>query len=90
MQLPPFAITFAVQLVIYMLLWIWYDYLATIVSLIFGLICFSILAIAIMAEWIERTRINRRFFSFILAGFLAPLVAYIFYAILGGGMKWMS
>ncbi len=88
--MPSFGISFAVQLIIYLLLWLYDDYLASYLSAIFGSIYLLIWLFSLFFELIERTRISRRYFHFMLAGFLAPLCGFLFYMFLGGGPKWIN
>lgn len=81
---------FLVQLVAYFLLWQVYDYLATVLSLIFGTICLLILIISIAVEFIEPTRVPRWYFSTMTASVLAPILAIGIHLFVGGEVGWMA
>ncbi|MEM1215007.1 MAG: hypothetical protein AAGJ82_04945 [Bacteroidota bacterium] len=77
-----------VQLVIYLLLWWWDDYLAFTLSLIVGGIAFCLLLLSKMVEWIDRSRIPNLYYRFMIISVLAPLLAGLIGWLLLGGMTW--
>lgn len=81
---------FLAQLVIYLLIWIFNDYLATLLSIIFGSIFFLILLISLIVEIIERSKVPRSYFLFMLASVLAPIAASLIYITISGGLEWMK
>lgn len=88
-KIRPFEI-FLAQLVIYLVIWIFNDYLASLLSLIFGSICFLILLISLIVEVIERSKVPRAYFLFMAASVLAPIVAALIYLAISGGVEWMQ
>lgn len=88
-RIRPFEI-FLAQLVIYLLLWIFNDYLATLLSLVFGSICLLILLISLIVEVIERSKVPRWYFLFMGASVLAPIIAGLIYMAISGGLQWIK
>lgn len=66
---------FLLQMVLYLLTWLLYDYLARLLSILLGAIFFAIWVVSVLVEWIEPSKVPRQYFRFIVASFLAPLVA---------------
>lgn len=78
------------QLIIYLIIWVFNEYLATMLSLIFGTIFLLILLISLIVEWIERSKVPRWYFSLMLMSVLAPIIAAIIYLGISGSMEWME
>lgn len=78
------------EMIIYLLLWMFNDYLATILSLVFGTICFLILMISLIVEWIERSKVPRWYFWFMLMSTLAPIITALLFVAINGGIPWMQ
>jgi hypothetical protein len=57
---------FMIQAILYLILWLWNDYAATIFSLSFAAIAFFILIIALIAEVIEPSKVPRKYFYVML------------------------
>lgn len=82
---------FLIQIIIYSILWLSNDYIATFLSLTFTAIFFFILLVSIIAEWIEPSKVPRWYFKFMLVSIIAPLVAGIFFVgIMGLGTEWVN
>ena len=80
-----------IETIIYIIMWMTNDYLATMISLIFGCIFLLILIISVIVEMIERSRVPRWYFSFMLMSVIAPLLAAVIYiTINGGNLEWMQ
>ena len=88
MKLRPFEI-FLIQIVFYLILWLSDQYLAVLLSLIFGSICFFILLIASIAELIERSRISKWYFGLMIASVLAPVIIGGLMVLIFGTPEWM-
>lgn len=73
------------ELVFWLGLWLLNDYVATLLTLIIGAIVSAVLLIALMAEWIERSKVPRRYFWVMALSIAAPLCAALLYALLFGG-----
>lgn len=81
---------FLIQGVLYFLGWLANDYLASMLSLIFGGICLFLLLIALTAELIEPSRVPRRYFYFMAASVLAPVLGVLLFLLSGGEVGWME
>lgn len=66
---------FLLELIAWLALWLLNDYLATLLTLILGAIVSAVLLFASIAEWIERSKVPRRYFQVMGLSILAPLVA---------------
>ena len=76
---------FLLELIAWLALWLLNDYLATLLTLILGAIVSAVLLLALIAEWIERSKVPRRYFHVMGLSALAPLVAAALYLLLFGG-----
>jgi H+/Cl- antiporter ClcA len=81
--------SFLVQLIAYLFLWFWNDYLALILSLILGGISLSVLVVAKLVEWVDRSRVPKVYYRFMLICVLAPLIAGVAGVILRNGFSWL-
>ncbi|MCH2081730.1 MAG: hypothetical protein MK226_05025 [Saprospiraceae bacterium] len=88
MKIRPFEI-FLIQIVFYLILWLSDQYLAVLLSLIFGSICFFILLIASIAELVERSRISKSYFSMMIASVLAPVIIGGLMVLIFGTPEWL-
>jgi|APTNR8051073442_1049403.scaffolds.fasta_scaffold00632_12 hypothetical protein len=77
------------QVVVYLLLWLFNDYVATVLSLVFGGIALSIWVLIHLVELVDRSTVSRRQLRLILTCFLAPLAAGILYLALNQGLNWL-
>lgn len=87
-QLRPIEILL-IEVAFYIILWLVNDYVATLISLIFGSIFLLLLLISLIVEWIERSKVPRWYYTFMLMSTLAPIVAAIIYLSISGTLKWM-
>lgn len=78
------------QVVVYLLLWLANDYLATVLCLIFGGIAFSLWALIQLIELVDKSKVSRQMLRLILMCFLAPLTASILYLVLNQGLNWVK
>lgn len=78
------------QVVLYLLLWIYDDYLASLLSLIIGSIMLFILIISLIVEWVERSNVPRWYFYLLVVSVIAPLIAALAYLFISGGVGWMD
>jgi bacteriorhodopsin len=81
---------FLIQVFLYMVCWLLNDYLATMVSLIFGTMFFAILLVSLVVEVVERSRVPRWYFVFMLISVIAPLVSAGIYLSITQGLDWME
>ena len=66
---------FLLQTVVWLALWLISDYIASLLTIIIGAIVSAVLLFASIAEWIERSKVPRRYFQVMGLSILAPLVA---------------
>ncbi len=82
---------FLIQFILYFVLWLSNDYLATYVSVVFGGICLLVLIVSFIVEWIEPSKVPRSYFWWMAISAAAPLLtALIYMALLGGELNWMG
>ena len=80
---------FLIEFIIYTLLWLSNDYVATLLTLLFSTIFFFILIISLITELIEPSKVPRWYYSFMLVSILAPVIAaIIFVGIMGADFDW--
>ena len=75
---------FLAEVIIYLVLWLSNDYLATFLSLIFFCICLLILIISIIVDWIDGSTVPRWYFMLMTASTLAPLLAALIFIAING------
>ncbi len=69
---------FLAQIIIYLILWLSDNYLATLVSVLFTFIFMAILIISLISEWLsETTPVPRKYFEILIVTILAPIVSAI-------------
>lgn len=63
------------QIIFYLLFWIWNGFIALYITICFSAICFLILLITIVAEWLEPSKVPRHFFfGLMFVSISAPLI----------------
>lgn len=70
------------QVVVWLGLWLYDDYLALLLTLILTSIVLAVLIIALIAEWIEPTRVPRRYFWVMAVSVVAPVVVAVGYKLI--------
>ena len=82
------AISEAILLVI---LWLFNDYLATLLSWIIPVLCIGILGVSLIVEWVEKSSVPRWYYWLLVVIFLVPLVVFLFFFTLKQGqLEWMK
>lgn len=82
---------FLIQFIIYSMLWMWDDYVASLLTVVMAAICFFILIISLLAELVERSKVPRWYYYLMAISAIAPIVvAFIFIAFMGADFEWMS
>ncbi len=66
---------FLLQIVVYLALWVLYEYLASLLSVIIGVVCLAILFLSLLVEWVERSNVPRWYYHLMVISILAPAVA---------------
>lgn len=82
--------SFLIEFIFYLGLWLWNEYLATLLSSVFATIFFVILIVSIIVEKIEPSKVPRSYFYFMFLSILAPILAAVVYVgIMGGQIDWL-
>lgn len=81
---------FLVEVLLYLLCWLVNDYLASMISLIFGFLFLSILLVSLVVELVERSKVPRWYFYFMLLSVVAPLLSAGIYLSIMEGVDWMN
>jgi ABC-type Fe3+-siderophore transport system permease subunit len=80
-----------IEAILYILLWLWNDFIATILSLSFAGIAFSVLIISLAAERFDKSKISAWYFYGMAVSFVVPIVVGIFFSVLKhGNLNWMK
>ena len=93
MKNAPLSITevFLIEAIVYIALWLWNEYIATIMTLSFSAIALFILIISLISEVIEPSKVPRWYFSYMIISVLTPLVIGAFFMVLNkGSLGWMK
>jgi hypothetical protein len=81
---------FMIQAILYLLIWLWNDFAATIMSLSFSAIALFIILIAGIAEVIEPSKVPRKYFYVMVISALTPIIIGSFFMLLKkGSLDWM-
>lgn len=80
---------FLLEVVVWLAFWLLNDYMATLLTLIIVAIVSSVLIIAMISEWIERSKVTRYYFQVMAVSVAAPLVAGVLYITLFGELSWL-
>ena len=82
---------FLIQAILYLLLWLWDEYTASLISIVFIAIAVFILVVSLIAELIERSKVPRSYFIWMVITILAPLLAALVYIyFMGGQLDWLE
>ncbi|MFT4664707.1 MAG: hypothetical protein ACI8YQ_000671 [Polaribacter sp.] len=82
---------FLIQFVCYMALWLYDDYMGSLMSIIMAGIFSAILIISLIVEWIEPSKVPRSYFYLMAASVVAPLLAMgIYVFLMGGELDWLT
>jgi hypothetical protein len=78
------------QLIVYLLLMLFDEYFGQMLAIIVGAISMAVWAISHIVEWIEPSRVNRKYYQYMLSGWVGPALALILFIFLRGEVGWMS
>ncbi len=85
-----FLIIILAQAVIYLSIWLWNEYVATYITLIFPAMILAILVLALIADWIEPSRISGWYYKLMIASIIIPvIIGLVFYYINDGNIGWL-
>ncbi len=88
---PSLMELFFAQLVVWVLLWLINDYVAMLLTITIAAVVFAVLLVAIMAEWIERSRVPVAYFYIMGQSLLAMILAACTYIyIIGGSLDFLQ
>lgn len=83
--------SFMLQLVIYILIWIVNDYVASMLLLIVPVIGAAILLLSLIFELIEPSKIPKSYYKYMLTIILAPIVVAVIYFYMNGfQLDWLE
>lgn len=80
---------FLLEVVVWLGIWLFNDYLATLLTLIIGAIVLAVLLIALIAEAIERSKVPKKYFYIMVLSIAAPIVAAALYLFIFGGLNFL-
>ncbi len=74
-----------IQLIIYASLWMYDDYVGLLFSIVMTVIIVALLAFALIAELIEKSKVPRSFYIWMLLSIIPPIVVSLFFTLITGG-----
>jgi hypothetical protein len=78
------------QAVIYLSIWLWDEYVASYITLIFPAMILVILVLGLLADWIEPARVPGWYYKVMVISIIIPvLIGLVFYYINGGRIGWL-
>ncbi len=81
---------FLLEIVVWLGFWLLNDYMASLLTFIIVAIVSAVLLIALISEWIERSKVTRYYFQIMAVSVAAPLVAGALYVLLFGELSWFK
>ena len=81
---------FLFQIVVYILLWLWDDFIGLFLTITFSTIAFLILVVAIISEMIERSKVPKSYFLYMISAILAPILVLIAFYLINGSLPDLS
>ena len=79
-----------IELVGFLLLWVIDEFTASLLSVVIPVICFSVLIIALIAEWIEPSKVPRLFFTTLGVSIVIPIITLAIYFMIFGTLGWFE
>jgi len=80
---------FLLQVIGYAALWLISDYTATLVTILFPIIFFSLLMLSLLSELVQKSKVPKWYYWFMGISIFAPIfTALIFILILGVDFNW--
>lgn len=73
-----------IQVVFYSTIWFIDDYFAILITVILTTIFFAVLMISLITELIEKSRVPRSYFTWMIASTLIPFVVAVFFVLVLG------
>ncbi len=81
---------FLIELVVYLALWVIDDYLASLLSAILAGIFLLTLLFSLVFELVERSKVPRLYYQFMIASVVAPIFAAAIYLLINGLPAWLE
>ncbi|MGA0285296.1 MAG: hypothetical protein ACO3M5_11335 [Saprospiraceae bacterium] len=82
---------FLIQIIIYTLLWLYDDYMGLVISLIMAAILIGLLVFAFIIELIEKSKVPKSFFIWMLLSAFPPIIVSILFTLFSGGeFTWLD
>ena len=76
---------FLIEAIIFLVFWLNFEYLATLMTFIFVPIFFMILVVSIIAEKIESSQISKEYFYLMFGLAFIPILIFIMFYLINGG-----
>ncbi len=87
----PLTLIGLIQAVFYAGIWLWNDYVASYLTLVFPAMILVILLIAVVADLIEPSGISWKYYGLMMMSILIPVViGVIFFLLFGREIAWMK
>ncbi len=86
-----FILIILLQAILYSSIWLWNEFVASYITLVFPAMILVILLISAIADWIEPSRIPKWYYVIMIVSILVPIIiGGIFYAIYDGRIDWLK
>jgi len=82
---------FLIEFVFFALLWLVDDYIASMLTVVISSICFFILILSLIAEWIEKSKVPKSYYIIMFISTITPWIvtgAFVFFA--GVDFDWLK
>lgn len=79
-----------IEVLAFLLLWVADEYTASLLCIVIPVICFAVLIIALIAEWIEPSKVPRLFFTTLAVSIVIPIVTLVIYFLIFGRLGWIE
>lgn len=73
-----------IQVIFYSVIWFIDDYFAILITVIITVILFAVLIISLITEWIEKSKVPRSYFTWMITSTIIPLVVAAFFVLVLG------
>ena len=81
---------FMIEFILYTLLWLWNDLVASMLSLSFTVIAILVLIISLVADSLDKSRVDRWYYQLMVISAVTPFIVSAFFGIIKKGQfDWM-
>ncbi len=84
-----FTLALLIQLIVYLVLLVFEPYAGTLLAAILGAIALAIWLLSYVVELVEPSRVPRSYYGYVLAAWIAPMLALVGYLLLNGEIGWI-